>query len=371
MKKVIAIALVRLGILLLLCYIATTFLTYRGFFPYKHVQEWYRLPKILSSLANFDGVHYVKIVTSGYDEYEQVFFPLYPLLIKFLAPPFSNNHLLTALAISNASFAIGFYYFLKLGEHFPDINFAESSLFLLAFPTAFFFSTAYTESLFFMLFITGLYFLYKKNFIAAGLLTAFASATRLAGIFLIIPFFLYVYSKKMKLTFKTILLTLSPLVGFGAYSLYLWVYEGNPFYYFTAQNVFATRSTHLILLPQVYYRYMRIFLTSQFNFAYFIAFIELVLFSVVFFVCLFEWWASYKERHIFRWSMASFSLITLVMPTLTGTFSSIPRYALLCISFYLVLTRLKSERAKIAIAALMGALQIILFAFFVQGYFVS
>ena len=64
---------------------------YLGFFPYKDRLPGYNLPSWLSSLANFDGIYYISIARHGYSQYEQAFFPLYPMLIKFLTPLFLQD----------------------------------------------------------------------------------------------------------------------------------------------------------------------------------------------------------------------------------------------------------------------------------------
>src|SRR3989344_1173973 len=92
----------------LISYLAPFFIPYLGFFPYKELALNYNLPEFLTALANFDGAHYLLIA-----QYQQAFFPLYPLLIRWLSPIFFNNHLLTALIISNISFLLGLFIFSK------------------------------------------------------------------------------------------------------------------------------------------------------------------------------------------------------------------------------------------------------------------
>ena len=154
----------------LIIFFSQKIIPYLGFFPYKDQLPGFNLPHWLSSLANFDGLHYIFIARDGYAQYEQAFFPLYPLLIKFLTPLFFNNQLLTGLIISNVSFFLGlilFYKYLKLiSSDLPTVALAKagsirfnpilSILFLLAFPTSFFFGAVYTEGLFF-------FFVYKTR----------------------------------------------------------------------------------------------------------------------------------------------------------------------------------------------------------------
>src|SRR3990167_3950249 len=131
----------------LISYLAPFFIPFLGFFPYKEIAAQYNLPKFLTAFANFDGAHYLLIAKNGYTQYQQAFFPLYPLLIRWLSPFFLNNHLLTGLLISNVSFLLGLYFFskyLKLAINNQQLT-IWSIVFLLVFPTSFFFGAVYTE----------------------------------------------------------------------------------------------------------------------------------------------------------------------------------------------------------------------------------
>src|SRR3989344_6660943 len=164
-------------------YIASFFIPYLGFFPYKEIAQQYNLPKFITTLANFDGVHYLLIAKNGYTQYQQAFFPLYPLLIRLLSPLFSSNYLLTGLFISNFSFLLGLFYLNKylLISKYPISNIKYLFLFLIAFPSSFFFGAVYTEGLFFLLIISTLYFLKKENYFLTAVFAFLASLTRLIG----------------------------------------------------------------------------------------------------------------------------------------------------------------------------------------------
>jgi hypothetical protein len=58
---------------------------YLGNFSYPKDLLQFGLPKTIYSFANFDGVYYLRIAKLGYQQYEQAFFPLYPLLISFFS----------------------------------------------------------------------------------------------------------------------------------------------------------------------------------------------------------------------------------------------------------------------------------------------
>jgi len=368
----------------LVSYWAQKAVPYLGFFPYKELLVEFGLPSWISSFANFDGIHYLLIAKQNYSQWEQAFFPLFPLLIKtvsFIIP----NFLLSALLISNLCFAIGLLFFNKLIKSW-GIKSTWPIIFLLAFPTAFYFGIVYTEGLFFMLFVLSLYFLQKKNYFLAGLCAALSSSTRLIGIFLIIPFFLHflsIYKGKLKdfrLSTFDFMTLLTPLLGLASYMSYLWATTGDPLFFFNSQPIFgANRSTHLIFLPQVYFRYLKILFTAAHDFQWYLSLFEMSMFTFVFTVLIFDLMRMVKNIKALRSSMMGytllglsiFSLINIILPTLTGTFSSIPRYALFSLSFFLYLGQIKSRILKIGIVGIFIIMQIALLSFFVQGYFVG
>lgn len=369
-----------------IAYFAQRVVPYLGFFPYKELLPDFGLPSWIYSFANFDGIHYLLIAKQNYSQWEQAFFPLYPLLIKtvsFIIP----NFLVSALVISNVCFAVGLVFFNKLIKTLlpkeTHYNASLPLLFLLSFPTAFYFGAVYTEGLFFMLFILSLYFLHKKNYYAASLFAALSSATRLIGIFLIIPFllhFLSLYKGRVKdfrlSTFRLsdFLTLLSPLLGLLSYMAYLWATTGDPLFFFNSQPIYgANRSTHLIFLPQVYFRYLKILFTAAHDFQWYLSLFEMGVFSFVFVVLLLDLLHIIKIKKIplSLLGLNIFSFVNLVLPTLTGTFSSVPRYALFSLSFFLYLGQIKTKAIKMGIIGVFIVMQIILLSLFVQGYFVG
>ncbi|MBI2641942.1 hypothetical protein HYW87_05150, partial [Candidatus Roizmanbacteria bacterium] len=168
------------------------------------------------------------------------------------------------------------------------------------------------------------------------------------------------------------------LLGLFFYSLYLFKTTGDPLFFLNSQWAFgANRASSLILLPQVYFRYFKIFLTANWNFQYFIALLEFVTFSFVFIVLLYDLNKTWQEKlrtkagTYERLGLTLFSLINLILPTFTGTFSSIPRYALFSLSFFLVLSKNKNNLIRIVLLLIFFLFHILTLGFFAQGYFVS
>lgn len=371
------------SILFVCAYIAQHTVHYLGFFPYKEILSDFKLPTFISSFANFDGVHYILISQQGYSHYEQAYFPLYPLLIS-LFNFITHNPLVSGLVISHASFLVGLIYLQRLSAlWFPkqkNVGFWIVAV-ILAFPTAFFFGAVYTEGLFFMWVVLSLYFIEKKKYAYAAISASLASATRLMGVFLVVPFALSFLQNSHSINWRSILqvarsnmaVILSPAIGLFVYCLYLWVTVNDPLFFLNAQPAFgANRSTSVILLPQVYFRYFKILFTAAHDFRWYISLLEVVFFTGVAGVLLFDFrrlWTGQK-----KWTLIGlniFSLINIVLPTLTGTFSSVPRYALFSLSMFLFLAQIHYNLTKKIILVLFVVLQITLLSLFIQGYFIG
>jgi len=141
----------------------------------------------------WDTAHYLFIAQYGYTNINQeklfiVFYPLYPIFVR-IAHIFVHNYFLSGVFVSNIFLLISLYYLYKLVEiEFNDIKMAFTSIkYVLIFPFSFFFSIAYTESLFLALTIMTFYFARKKQWIMAGFIGLLASFTRNQGILLMIP----------------------------------------------------------------------------------------------------------------------------------------------------------------------------------------
>jgi hypothetical protein len=78
-----------------------------------------------------------------------------------------------------------------------------------------------------------------------------------------------------------------------------------------------------------------------------------------------------KKFNFVRMGLWSFSIINLILPTLTGTLTAVPRYSLLSLSLFLYLGEIKNRGVKLTIMGIFIILHIVLFAFFVQGYYVT
>ncbi len=138
----------------------------------------------------FDTNWYLSIATQGYALPQQVaFFPLYPALIRLFSLLTGGDMLLSGLIVGNlgtlgALIALGA---LTAWETRNAENVAPAMLLMLAFPFAFFFTTAYTEGLFLALALFCLLFARRGQWGWAALFALLSGAARPTGLVLIPP----------------------------------------------------------------------------------------------------------------------------------------------------------------------------------------
>ena len=378
--------------LFFIAWIGEKILPFTPRFPYSDI---YLIPSGLPgwiwSFANFDGVHYLTIAKQGYSaQFTQVFFPLYPLLISIAQQILGFfNPVVLGLFIANAFFLLSLFMLTKLLKlDYKKDTIRWILLFLIVFPTSFYFGSIYTESLFFFLVISAFYSARKKWWLLSGILGALASCTRLIGIFLL-PALLWEWNQHLKMknetfpaqgwsasgrkvldfTFSAVRSPLSLIpVGLLSYMLYLQVKFGDWLYFWHAQPVFGAQRSgaSFVLLPQVIWRYLKIFTSVSISSgAYFISLLEFIssLFALILIYI--------AIRHKVRMSYIIFSLLVFITPTLTGTFSSMPRYILMVFPILIVLGMLKSRRLKSILILAFTVILVILTLLFTRGNWVS
>lgn len=330
-----------------------------------------RNPQFLESVpwANFDGGHYLSIASGGYHIYQQAYFPLYPLIIRFFSSIFHISTAISALIISHTSFIIGIILFYEIAIIERIRHSLLVVIFLLLFPTSFFFVSAYNESLYFALACGLIYALKRKQWLIAGLLGLLASATRLFGIFLIIfPIFEFASLQKEKRGFLHVLSIVLIPCGFILYLLFLWRTEGDPFAFFHVLPAFGEQrgSGSIILLPQVVWRYIKIFFSaSPWTLQYGVAVLEMMMFLFGATLIFVGWKQSIKKQYLI------YSFFVLMLSSFTGTFSSLPRYFLSAFPLFFMLGNMHNMWMKIVVSAFFAIGLIISTALFLSGYFIA
>lgn len=329
----------------------------------------------LTPWANFDGVHYLTIAGNGYTN-NFGFFPLYPVAIKSLSILFGANnsfdlvYFFAGFIISNLAFFLSLIVFYKLLTlDYSSSQTKQIILALLIFPTSFFFGSLYSESLFLLFLFLSFYFARKKQWLLASVFGIFLSLTRLVGI-CIFPVLLYEYLKIPNKSLKNFLRSGVWAIPFGliGYSIYNYILEKDFFYFIHAQGNFANNRSvdSIVLFPQTIYRYIKILTTnSHFQFEWWIALLELGSFFFVIFLLYVAW----KKK--VRLSYILFSLLAVLIPASTGTFSAFPRYILVAFTIFIILGLSSNKLIKTLYFSISIALLFILLFFFSKGYFIA
>lgn len=381
-----------LGGLQLASMMASLFFEYAPSFPYAFsLLAPSELPRWLYSWAGFDGVHYLTIAEKGYKGTGliQAFFPVFPLIIRVvtLVLPLVLSGIVVGI-LTSLVLVITWFFFCK---HFFSSKFAWLATgVLLLFPSSFFFVAVYTESLFLILVLWSFYFLDRRKWGLVMAMSAIATATRVTGVFLVPALILAVLLwdeswqgllQRLQLN-KIVLWTVRQLRSYWLQIFLLifgytglWLYMGylsqefqDPLYFYHVQSEFGSgREERIILWPQVVWRYIKILLTQSSITWQLWSIIQEALvgvFGLVILLSSFKW---------IRPSWVLFALGAFILPTLTGTFSSMPRYVLVCFPLFLVLTQLLLHypRWRWLYFVISGMLLIINTMLFIQGYWVA
>lgn len=291
---------------------------------------------VSSGLSRWDGVWYLRIAEQGYTSKSAAFFPLYPMLIKGLRA-LGLDPVVAGLLISAISFFLVLVVlYALLAQDFTREVTLTSLWYLALFPTAYYFSALYTESLFLLLVVLSLYLARQGLWMWCGLCVALASLTRSLGVLLLIPVG-YELWLSIKTTFQQSFvsqITLQQLLSFlpvptviCVYMYYLWSHLGNALAFITAQGYWkrevAFPWTSLLRTLEVLHRG-----NNFWNLVFSLMALALLLLGVRMLRPAFSLYSF--------WGL----LIPLSTPALHSPLLSLPRFVLVLFPCYLVLALL-------------------------------
>jgi hypothetical protein len=206
--------------------------------------------------VRWDSGWYLGIVRFGYEYIpgqpsSVAFFPLFPLLISVSDRLLPGSDVLAALVVVHLALIAALVYIYQLVR----IDLSErvawrSVLFLLLFPTAFFFSAVYTESLFLLGLAGGLYHARRGQWVRAGLFGAVASATKIAG-FVMVPVLLLEVLRRRPFTRRELRPLLAPaLAASGGLAYFAWLQwrYGDFRVFFEIERAWHRQSLHPVML---------------------------------------------------------------------------------------------------------------------------
>ncbi len=306
---------------------------------------------LVTSYKTWDAQHYLYISEKGYHKNDEsnAFSPLLPFII-FLTTLIVRNSFVAGMVLANVFSCIGFYLFYLLIKNQYNEKIAKRSLLLLlAFPTSFYFSLIYTESLFFLLVILFFLFLQEKKLVRASLVAFFLPLTRLIGVAILIPFFFsYIleYSRhsfydemhvigKTVLQKKTLFLFL-PIFGLILAMIIYYITAGSLFAQFSAQQNFVSHYSFFSLFNPLF------FLKALFTFPLHIhGFTDSLLDRLFFFSFVVSLFFMRKRVSAVYFV---YSLCFGLLPVLGGSFMSYTRYLVIIFPLFVCLSIMSYEK---------------------------
>lgn len=348
---------------------------------------------ILYYMNPWDAEWYKEIVESGYrfprstGMANWAFFPLYPLVCGFIRTITfkSINTYAIGMAVSNVCIIIAVYYAVKFAWLELDNNkYNKRTLeniiifLMLAGPFAVYYGAMYTEAMFILCVILCFYNAKQGKWIAAGVFSAFASATRIVGCTLIVVLFteMYIaqYNKEKKNTHKNNIkyyfyifkntiknifvdakklfsLAICPL-GIFAYMTYLKWFCGDAWAFYHVQRAWRTQKMFPII---------EVLFKSCFGQLNSMSDVKPVNGIILGWFCVFTillYIVMIKDKH---YALGIFGLISLMIP-LTSSVMSTLRFIMGSFVIYIGVTRLLSMARKplrIIIMSMLAVMEII------------
>lgn len=330
----------------------------------------------LDGWARWDAAHYVSLARLGYSPDNPShneglgFLPLYSLLTRGLVSISRVDrtdaaYAVAGIVIANVCFLIAVALFARISGRILSGHTAVYPVMLLCLmPYSFFFDAAYSESLFLVIVLTSLLLAMNGNWLPAGVVAAFASLTRLAGLALAPALFWGAWKDGVR-GWRLIATGLLPFAGFASYSLYTAVRHNDPLAYFTAQQNWGGWNEHVRFYAELFFRHPKEALTGDPR--HLIIVLNLLV-ALVFLALLPLVWKRLPP------AIAMFTVVTVVAHAIV-TWVSLGRYLLPAVGVYLVLgAAVASPRwsgwAREGLFALLAILLTTLTLLFSSGFWV-
>jgi Gpi18-like mannosyltransferase len=338
--------------------------------------SWYRY------LLRYDSGWYWKIASEGYtyngDDLVQqsvVFYPLYPLVSWTVSVLFDVHPTIALLIVSNSAILIAVLLIFKLIKDDYGEGVALFALSSLSFfPTSFFFSVAYTESLAFLLISAFFLLLKKEQYFFTASCAGLTLATRPTGIVLLLPLLWELWRKFLKERKRLIIYVLGCGIlatsGLWSYMIYLWAAFDSPLAFMTAQRAWHNGneigSNFFSILTLRPFRHLTDILktgpqTYTLDIWFFLSFLLIILL--------------FRRKLTISYNIFAFGVLLLPYLTRSGSlgFVSVTRYLLLAFPVFIILGDLfeKHRWLGICVTAIFAAMVFMYTALFAQWYWVG
>lgn len=316
----------------------------------------------------WDSFWYMDIAENGYsevgrnflspDQANYAFFPLYPLLMRFLGTVLGNRYYLAGVIISNICIIVSSILLYKLVQLDSDEKTALQSVkYLFLFPTAFIFSGVFTESLYLCLVLLCFYLARTKKWMLVGIAGFFLALTRSLGVLMIVPLtYEYLKEKKFRLNqvrLNSLFLLFIPL-GLLVFAVYNFFLAGD---FLAFKDIQAAWNREMSdPFTAIISGFQQGLFKSDFKKLLEAAFTAVSLLLLI---------AFFRKVQFSYWLFAMFSILV----PLTGGVDSIPRYVLPVFPLFILLAKLSKNRDFDDSATLsLGLLQGFLMALWTCGF---
>jgi hypothetical protein len=272
------------------------------------------------------------------------------MLMRWLGAVMGSEYI-AGIIISNVCFIAACVFLYKLARLDEDRRTAMRAVkYLILFPSAFFLSAVYSESLFLLLILACFYYARKQNWLLVGIFGLLLSLTRYIGVLAIIPLaWEYLSSKNFrigKVRLDALFLLLLPL-GFAAFMFFIYKVTGDPLAYLHIEKECGYLEKSIVSVFVESTNALRI-VSGGFLLAgglLLLAFFRKIRFSY--------------------WILAAYSLI---IPVATAAIPGAMRYLAVIFPFYIILGRIcKNHHADQAVVVFFALLQGLLMAFWTVG----
>lgn len=297
---------------------------------------------------------YLGIADQGYNQaphtdphpHNWVFFPLFPLLERTLAPILGNSFRAGVL-IANLAFLASLYALRALGREsgYTESETSRALWFLCIFPTSYFFLAPLTESLFLLTVAASFLMVKRDRPLTGALLFSLATATRPVGLITFPAFALALWEQQRTLSFRTAgALCLAPLGGL-LYALYLQLLTGSALAFVSNQSYWGRAK---LTLPQLFEQLLTYPFTLMHPWNFTLLNVAALLLGITIAVRL------TLDR---RYSWAALVALPLLAALLTGSVLSMCRFTMVLFPIFFELGRLThSVRAERIVTLLFASL---------------
>lgn len=306
-------------------------------------------------LLRWDSGWYFSIIHDGYRysdnasvENSTVFYPLYPLVSYAVKELFHIDGYLALLLVANvASLAVVLLMTKFIKDELGDEIALLSVAFFCFFPSSFFLSAGYSESLFLVFILLSLILLSWRKFVWAAVMAGLSLGARSTGI-VMIPVILWEISRwngtpwPQRVSYMALCVVLAAS-GLLAYMAYLGIELGHPFAFAAGQaawhsGTFSDRFISAITFAPFEHSSSKLVGMVRYSLAgLFLFFLVLTLWSFL----------------RLRFAISLYGLGTLMLPYLTlGITGSMNRFVLMCVPAFMCMGILSKGRLSLSLAVI-------------------